>query len=383
MSTQDEVDRLARMIAKREHRWSTQTKIGWQQHVLATPSTPPQYDHAAYRKLSVTGRARYDEDRIRFHLDLNRVETAQMTAAFTVLNQHLTALVGDSPVARPGAMLSGHAYTGKSTIAVSWGKSVEQSLRQAADMSLPDDNSSAPPRLPTGAEFLPVAYFSLADSVGGSLRNALRFYDPVLPAKSPSIDTMIARLSRLVQACGTRLLLLDQVHEIAKRGPAEVSEAIKQVMDNCPSTLLVGAGIGIESTAIFSDGHSRGNAQLGQTGGRFTLIPINPYDPLDPDSMNEWVTLLATMEKHLRLTKKQPGDLLELSDDILNRTGGLTGVLMTLIRGAANEAITSGTERITKRVLDRISLNAFSDLASGHTEPPKPPTARATKRKAA
>lgn len=383
MTTQGDIDRIASMISQREHRSTTQMKWGWQQHVRAEPAVPPSYTPAQYSRLSPSGRAKYDEDRLRFHLELDRIETTQMRQAEAVLNQHLQALVADSAVARPGVMISGVAYTGKSTIAVMWARKVELALRRAQGLLLPDDPELAVPRLPGGAEYLPVVYFSLADSVGGSLRNGLRFFDPVIPKRSPSIDEMLARLARLVQACGTRILILDQVHEIAKRGPAEVSEAIKQLMDNCPSTLIVGAGIGVEQTAIFSDGHSRGKAQLGQTGGRFSLVPVNPFDPLDPQSMDDWAVLLTTMEKELRLTKAQPGDILQLSNEILRRTYGLTGVVMTLVRGAANLAITTGTERITKKVLDGISLNAFSDLQSGHTEPPRSPAGLSRPKKAA
>lgn len=361
---------ITRAIAASEHRDKPQSKHGWQQHVLSVTPKPPVLTVAGYQKRTPAEQAKYDMARVRFHQGLVQIETDQMLRAYEAMDQTLSVLTAHSPVARPGLILSGQANAGKSTILTSWGRRVELQLRDALGLPL-DPELGIPPRLGNNAEYLPVAYFNLAGAVGSTLRNALRFYLPSIPITGKiTIDSQLAQLADLVQQCRTSVILMDQVHEIrqATRGPAEVSEAIKQIMDTCPSTVVIGAGIGVEHLKIFSDGNSVGDAKLGQTGGRFALHTVLAYDRYDQDSLNAWLRLIGTVERELILLKGQPGDLLKLSEYILDRTGGLTGAAMKLLRNGANIAIASGEERITRKVLDRVDVSAFADLDSGHVK---------------
>jgi len=363
-----DLTRIAQGIAAKEHRSMTQSKHGWQQHVLSSTERPPALDFDGYRNRPPAQRAKYDTARGRFHQGLDQIETDQMLSAFGTMDRHLAALLADSSVARPGVILSGEANAGKSTILTGWGRKTEVALRDAVGMPLTLGQEGAP-RLDNNAEYLPICYFNLADSVGASLRNALRFYNPRNPVTGRiTIDSLIHQLATFVEHCRTSVILMDQVHQIrqANRGPGEVSEAIKQIMDTCTSTVLIGAGIGVEHLRIFSDGNSVGEARLGQTGGRFSMHPVVAYDRYDPASKAAWERLLRTMEQELILLKGQPGDLLGLSEYILDRTEGLTGAVMKLLRSGANEAIANGDERITRQVLRRIEVSAFADIASGH-----------------
>ena len=368
---------IARSVAAKEQRSMAQSKRGWQQHVLSTTSKPPTLEMANYQKRPPSQREQYDRARSAFHQGLDQIQTDQMVSSFDTMDRHLAALLADSAIARPGVILSGEANAGKSTILTAWGRNVELRFREAMQLPLLPDLSVAP-RLGNNAEYLPVCYFNLADSVGASLRNGVRFYNPDIPLNGRiTIDGYIHIFATFVEQCRTSVILMDQMHEIrqASRGPSEVSEAIKQIMDTCPSTVLVGAGIGVEHLRIFSDGNSVGDARLGQTGGRFSLHPVRAYDRFDPTSLQAWGRLLRTIDGELLLLKGQPGDLLALSDYILDRTEGLTGAVMKLLRSGANDAISSGEERITRKVLNRVQVSAFADIASGHvkaTSRPRP-----------
>ncbi|MFF8609500.1 hypothetical protein ACF06X_26580 [Streptomyces sp. NPDC015346] len=82
-----------------------------------------------------------------------------------------------------------------------------------------------------------------------------------------------------------------------------------------------------------------------QIAGRFSLIPIAPFS-----SNMEWKGLVATLESTLLLHRHQPGTL-------------------TAIRGAAIDAILTGTEAVTKKSLAAVPLDrsaqSFSRTAAG------------------
>jgi hypothetical protein len=119
------------------------------------------------------------------------------------------------------------------------------------------------------------------------------------------------------------------------------------------------AGINVEREGLFAG--TRGS----QIAGRFSLIPTVPFPFHD-----EWKGLIATLEDALRLREHTPGTLTGLDRHLHQRTGGMIGSLSHLIRGAAIEAIPTGSEKITRQLLETIEL----DHAAQH--PAKPATAR-------
>ena len=63
------------------------------------------------------------------------------------------------------------------------------------------------------------------------------------------------------------------------------------------------------------------------------------------------------MEQTLRLHQHKPGTLIRQAHYLHARTGGMIGSLDQLIYDAANDAITDGTEKITKAHLDAVLLD--------------------------
>jgi len=57
----------------------------------------------------------------------------------------------------------------------------------------------------------------------------------------------------------------------------------------------------------------------------------------------------------------KPGMITGLASYLHERTAGVIGSHMALIRGGANLAITSGAERITKHLLDQIPLDYHAE----------------------
>jgi hypothetical protein len=143
------------------------------------------------------------------------------------------------------------------------------------------------------------------------------------------------------------VVCVDEIHnlQLATRSGAEVSDTLKYFSERIPATFVY-AGIDVEREGLFSG--TRGS----QIAGRFTFIPTLPF-PLAA----EWQGLVATLEDALRLHRHQPGTLAGLHEYLHRRTGGMIGSLSHLIRGAAIEAILDGSEHVTRKLLDTITLD--------------------------
>jgi hypothetical protein len=63
------------------------------------------------------------------------------------------------------------------------------------------------------------------------------------------------------------------------------------------------------------------------------------------------------MEDTLQLHDHRPGTLTGLGRFLHDHTGGMIGSLSHAIRGAAIDAILTGTEKITKKILQTIPLD--------------------------
>jgi hypothetical protein len=150
------------------------------------------------------------------------------------------------------------------------------------------------------------------------------------------------------------------------RSGAEVSDTLKYLSERIPATFVY-AGIDLERQGLFSG--IRGS----QIAGGFTRIPTLPFPLAD-----EWRGLAATLEDALCLRRHQAGTLAGLDRYLHQRTSGMIGSLSHLVRGAAIEAIQSGTEQIARKLLDTIDLD---HAAQQETGPGKPAARRGAARR--
>ncbi len=151
----------------------------------------------------------------------------------------------------------------------------------------------------------------------------------------------------------TGLVLVDELYNISltTRHGAEVSGTLQYFSERIAATFVY-AGIDIERSNLLSG--TRG-AQIAR---RFTLVPTHafPYGA-------EWKGLVSTLEETLLLHRHRPGTLVSLDRYLHNRTGGMIGALSHQIRGAAVDAILTGTERITKQGLTAVPLDYTAQLS--------------------
>ena len=126
--------------------------------------------------------------------------------------------------------------------------------------------------------------------------------------------------------------------------------------ERIPATFVL-AGINVERAGLLSG--PRGE----QIAGRYSMVRTGPFSR---DA--QWVTLVAAIETSLRLHRHQPGSLAGLAGYLHQRTSGMIGSLLWLIRSAAIQAVIDGTEKITRASMKAITV----DIASQDTGQEKP-----------
>jgi hypothetical protein len=132
-----------------------------------------------------------------------------------------------------------------------------------------------------------------------------------------------------------------------------LADAKAQDNERIPATFVY-AGINLEDGVLST---TRG----AQISGRFALIPTRSY-PYGA----EWRGLVAGMENALLLRRHSPGSLSAMDRFLHTHTGGMIGALAHALRGAAIDAILSGTEQVTEAGIKAIPV----DLAARSSPQP-------------
>ncbi|MFI9228497.1 TniB family NTP-binding protein [Streptomyces rimosus] len=333
------------------------TKEGWQAFVAEHAEPPPPL--APGTVLDADELESYKEARIDYHTRSVIVATPTIRKVVTsgrkriLLNRHQVS-------ARRGLIVSGSSGTGKTTAITQLGKNVEQLIRR---------------RTPGAAAQLPVIFVTVPPAATPKMLAGefARFLAIPLHHRMSQIQITNA-VCDLLGRLGTTLVLVDEIHnlDLSTRNGAEASDQLKYLSERIAATFVL-AGLNVETSTLFQG--TRGQ----QIAGRYTVVPARPFSRRNRADREQWQALIATLEDSLRLDRHRPGTLLGLDAYLHERTGGLIGSLSQLIREAAVDAIDTGTEKITKRMLDAIEL----DHAAQQPQPEPPRTKRGRQPRAA
>ena len=314
------------------------TLAGWRQFIADIPAVPPLLDGQVWHGLDDDKRLAYDEDRIAHHSRLLVVQTPAIRDVITT-GRRLAHLNKAAHYGRCGLIVSGPARTGKTTAITQLGKTIEVIHRR---------------RHPGSGNDIPVVYITVPPAATPKMIAVefARFLGLPLSRRSNITDITDA-------VCGvcadtkTSLVCVDEIHNlnIATRAGAEASDTLKYFSERIPATFVY-AGINVERAGLLSG--ARGQ----QIAGRFTMVRTGPFG-----QDQQWITLIAALEGSLRLHRHRSGALPQLGGYLHQRTHGMIGSLLWLIRSAAIQAVTDGTEKITRKDLDAIHVDIAAQTA--------------------
>ncbi|WP_343308758.1 TniB family NTP-binding protein [Streptomyces malaysiensis] len=325
-----------------EHRQLT-TLQGWRRFIGDARTPPGLLPERTWAALTDQERIEYDEARLDHHSRLLVVATSTVRRVIAE-GRRLTYLNRGADVGRCGMLLSGPARTGKTTALIQLGKTIELIHRQ---------------RHPRSPADIPVVYITTPPAATPRMVAAefARFLGLPITRRSNITDVMESVCGVLIDARAT-LIAVDELHNIqlSSRSGGEVSDTLKYFSERIPATFVY-AGIDIEQAGLLSG--TRGE----QIAGRFSMVPTGSF-PLG----EEWRGLIAALEGALRLHHHSPDALTGLEHYLHQRTAGMIGSLLRLVRSAAIQAVLDGSEEITKRTLQDIDV----DIASERTRPLSP-----------
>jgi hypothetical protein len=313
---------------------------GWRQFASEVPAVPGLLETTTWQDLEAGKRAAYDDDRIAHHSRLLVVQTPAVRDVVTT-GRRLAHMNRSAHYGRSGLIVSGPARTGKTTAITQLGKTIEVIHRR---------------RYPGCGEDIPVIYITVPPAATPRMIAAefARFLGiPV--TRQANITDIIEAVCGVCTDMKVIAICVDEIHNlnIATRTGAEASDTLKYFSERIPATFVL-SGINVERAGLLSG--PRGE----QIAGRYSMVRTGPFPP-----DGQWATLVAAIEGSLRLHRHRSGTLPDLAGYLHQRTGGMIGSLLWLIRSAAIQSVIDGTEKITRTSMDAIPV----DIASQAGQP--------------
>lgn len=340
-----------------ERAYSLSTRSGWEQFVTASPRQRPDLlPTVQVRALPGPARAEYEERRSVWHANLGPLRTPQMRAVHEQLDDIAEANRQDGDKVKGAAVIDAYPGLGKSTIAQVFAREFHQ--RQ---VSLYGPLTSA------GHDRIPVAHVCLTSSTSKRSFNAMlcRFFG--LPGHDKgNAEELGHKAADAVLSCDVRLCVVDDVHFLdpRRRDGRDVANHFKYLANTFPVTFIfIYVGVGLERRGLVSEGLTAGEEELAQNARRWTTLGVSPFEIGTEDGRRTWRQLLA-IEKDLILAGNHPGMVADdLADYLFARSTGHFASLMTLITRGCRRAVRTGTEELTRDLLDQVRNDAAAEAA--------------------
>ena len=344
------------MIESEERDYTLSLKEGWFSSLETPPRPqPPLVSIAELRRMEETDRARHEEQRAVWHANLGPISTPQMLALHEDLDEIVEANRQDGDKVKGAAVLDAYPGLGKTTAAVTFGRDFHR--RQIALYG---------PTTRDGHQRVPVVYVGLTANTTMRSLNAMlcRFYAHPGAERGNALQ-LANRAADCVLSCGTRLIIVDDVHflDVNRRDGREVANHFKWLSNQFPVTFLF-VGVGLRQRGLLTEGLAPSDAAFAQTARRWTPLALGPFEITTDEGRRTWRRLLLALERMVVLANKHHGMVAEdLSDYLYARSTGHFASLMTLVARGCRRAIRTGEERLTKELLDRVKNDEAAELA--------------------
>jgi hypothetical protein len=286
-----------------------------------------------------------------FHSALVIIRSERMRQLHKIMARKLRVNAHQAPGARRGVVIDGPPTVGKSTLVKIFAADHELALRRRYPERF-GPHSSQGYRI----DYTPVVYLSIPSQATPKDLSAIIAQYLGLPIRRGATKNEItAATLHTLNLVGTELVIVDDVHFLdlsAKEGKL-VNDHLKYLANHTAATFVY-TGHDLQKSGLFLEGGAVERAT--QTAGRYALHRLDPFTITTEARQLEWVGIIQAMENALILYRHKSGDLAKRWRYLHDRTGGTLAALSDLIREAADEAIETGTEAITKTILDDIVL---------------------------
>jgi len=343
-------------------RWRRLTvKEGWRAFVKDEPTVRPERMRPGeYRCLDERARECYDRERLRHAHAFGPIRSL-----YADIHRTLERLVATNemrgPGARHGAALDGNPGNGKSTIASQFGRHHERRCRARYPHEL----------TPDGHEYLPVLYVNCdaLPTIKGLNHAMLTFYG-MGPPRHATTRELTQLVLECAQLCRTSLIVIDDIHllELRREADRDTNNHLKRLANDVQATFLY-AGVGLRRGGFMREGLHGADAALAQISLRFKRLPVEPLRRSGERDRALWLGVLSVFEAELVLLAGKPGDLTGQAGYLWRRTQGVIGSLTQLLAEATAEAIDTGAERITRKLLEEIDIGYAAEVGAARQEP--------------
>ncbi|WDV52970.1 AAA family ATPase [Streptomyces coeruleorubidus] len=321
---------------------------------------PERLNQKMLRALNERARAAYDRARREWHANLGPIRTPQLAALHGDLWDILDSNLQDGDKAKGAVAVDAFPGLGKTTAVLAFAREFHR--REIAEYGA---------FTAQGHERWPVCRVGLTGNTGMKDLNRamLEFFGHPGRRTSTAAQFGLQALD-CVLSCEVRLLILDDLHFLKwrKTSGIEVSNHLKWIANEFPVTLLK-VGVGLADKGLFSEGESAGETVLAQTGRRTTRLGMPPFTIDTEQGRRHWRQLILALEQRIVLAGTYPGMLADdLSDYLFARSTGHIGSLMTLINRGCQRAQRTGTERLTRGLLDQVKNDEAAEQARRELE---------------
>jgi hypothetical protein len=376
-----------------------ETARGWRQWRVTRHAFVPasSLTLAEYQALSPRGRQLHDLHRAATHANLPLQDTPMSMAVTRLMRSRLqTNALKHKPTTRPGLMITGGGYQGKTETACEVAAAFEDAWLALHDQVNPMTIAG------TRDLHAPVVY--VQTPVTATPKSTCR---AILDFFGADHDKMtLPQLVRAVRASlydhGTRVLLIDDVTRLKmhRLDDQDTLDLIRTLMSM--HTTLVLIGVNIPGSGLLREGRQDpGTGQwvfpspvvagsdeaATQTERRFDLVHLESFRYDTQAHIAAWVAHLSGLEHQLRLLRAAPGMLTAgtMPEYLFRRTGGVVGLLERLVEDGCAEAMDTGMEKLTEDLLDTVGINLGNDPHRDRTAAEIPtvpaPTVRSKRRR--
>jgi hypothetical protein len=282
-------------------------------------------------------------ERWRYHARFSPIRTPTVDRIIREITETARENLVGAIGARTGYVISADPMLGKTTLLFMLGREYEAQLRKRYAAVLRD----------YAQQFVPVTYNIMGSQYNiRHMNEAMADFYGTPYGSRESGATIGRKLIREAKACLTSLIIIDDIHHVRPgfKNQQPLNDHIKMLSTAIPATFVY-AGVNVHKSGFFREGHGE------QVTARFKKFTIEPYIREDRTSWSEYLNLLVSLESHICLLYHQEGDLMQLADHIYNMTRGRIGAIVRLVRESANQAIRSGTERLTLEGLQAVKLD--------------------------